>query len=131
VNGFCHQCGNCCENIWLEHSPDQILEQLEIIEEYVAAGNEYPAEVANVTSYLFVLEYWSHKDNDRWECSFFNTETRQCEAHDLRPPICEGYPWYSKGPGDKELENKCGYWYDIPTSEWPDRVKVLPILETA
>lgn len=134
MQGFCHQCGDCCENIWVDASPDEMLEQLKAISQDVDAGDEPSRWQHNAESYMFILENWQLQNNGRWQCSFFNSQTRKCEAHNLRPPICAGFPFYGRNPQEpgfantKVLDNKCGYWYDIPRHEWTDEVKLLPIV---
>lgn len=58
-------------------------------------------------------------------CRFFNKSTRLCEAHDKRPPVCQGYPWYDGEPGwHDKLPEGCSFWADVP----PGAIK-LPIVE--
>ncbi len=33
-----------------------------------------------------------------YSCRAFDPETRLCTAHELRPPICSGFPWYDEAP---------------------------------
>lgn len=60
-------------------------------------------------------------------CRFFDKTTRMCTAHDKRPPICQGYPFYDQEPTSQmRLPAKCSYWADIPL---PEGAIKLPIFE--
>ena len=51
----------------------------------------------------FVMDHWREIGRDaagraRHACDSFNPETRQCMAHEARPPMCRGFPWYGLKP---------------------------------
>jgi Fe-S-cluster containining protein len=55
-------------------------------------------------------------------CDQFDPETRMCTAHDDRPPICSGYPWYGAEPNpNRALDPQCSFIADVRT--------LLPIVE--
>jgi hypothetical protein len=39
-------------------------------------------------------------------------DTRTCTAHDDRPPICSGYPWYGLLAGSRWLDPPCSFHAD-------------------
>jgi len=63
-----------------------------------------------------------------YTCSAFDTTTRRCSAHETRPPICRGYPWYGREPraADPVLPARCSHHADVPGAGavplgWPGR----------
>lgn len=43
-----------------------------------------------------------------------------CRAHDRRPSVCRGYPWYDQAPRAMPLADpECGYEVDKPTPPPP------------
>jgi len=38
----------------------------------------------------------------------------RCQAHETRPLVCRGYPWYEQAPRDMQLADPhCGYFLDV------------------
>ena len=62
-----------------------------------------------------------------FRCDFFNTSTRKCDAHNLRPPLCRGFPWYGKKADGVNILGypMCSYWEDVSESERPAAVQVF------
>jgi Fe-S-cluster containining protein len=70
-------------------------------------------------------------ENIDYQCDFFNHETRLCEAHELRPPMCSGYPFYP-GRTDAEvaklLYSRCSYGLDVsPSLREPGSRPLIPV----
>lgn len=147
----CAKCGDCCENIgtswnleYLKSSVDKWLKgpdpetDLDSFVEWMQESDSWkdqPVDVAirtrrnSILNYHFVRDYWVSQleepredGSDRWTCLAFDTETRLCTAHDSRPPVCSGYPWYGQEPKkDTWLHPRCSFQADIKT--------MLPIVE--
>lgn len=81
-----------------------------------------PATKTDGPSTAFVREHWHvirSKDTDagpRWEsrCDRFDPKTRLCTAHDERPPICSGFPWYGGQRGLMPMDPGCSFNADVP-----------------
>jgi Fe-S-cluster containining protein len=52
-------------------------------------------------------------------CSNFDGDTNMCRAHNDKPSICAGFPWYGKEPHKGALDGlpNCGYRVDLPESD--------------
>jgi len=53
-------------------------------------------------------------------CDQFDPKTRECLAHDDRPDLCSGFPWYGRDPGSpgrtqiaQVLPPQCSYTADV------------------
>lgn len=79
-----------------------------------------------------MLPYVDHRDlADRagyhfYRCDFFNEDARICMAHNARPALCSGFPWYGKKPDGANIGGylRCSYWEDVPEGERPPGVPV-------
>ncbi len=110
MKGHCNGCGNCCEAITVGLSKPMMRH-------------------IKHTDVPFLLKHWHRisgaKGSTIFSCDQFNTETRECMAHDERPGVCSGYPWYGAEPYAAKLAAEgltrapCGYWFDIPKKERP------------
>ena len=78
-------CGRCCDPVVLD----------------------FPVADMTGPSAPFAREHWTQigvgfgPDGQtlyRVRCDAFDPRTRLCAAHDQRPPICAGYPYYGDGP---------------------------------
>lgn len=117
----CAKCGVCCEDIYTSWNLDLIKERAE------KEGEDSP----NAANYRFVKDNWvSHYEDkpedghEKWTCLKFDSVARLCTAHDDRPPVCSGYPWYGKEPAKGAwLPPACSFQADIKT--------MLPIIEVS
>lgn len=96
---------------------------------HAAPGSDAEADRA------FIAAHWTRHRDDRdddldeslWSCDRFDAATRECAAHDGRPPVCRGYPWYRDGPTAGRaalLPSMCSYALDVPPAwrregAWP------------
>lgn len=82
----CNACGACC---------DPVVANFDLDEE-PRTGTDLDAG----ESWDFAVEHWTKLGSEGAEvyyrCDAFDPETRLCTAHDDRPPICSGYPWYGR-----------------------------------
>jgi Fe-S-cluster containining protein len=103
----CSACGDCCDPVWYPWGPADVRQ----LAERLVDSPDLP----------FITEHWRATGEQRngmhaYECDFFDAESRLCTAHDLRPPICRGYPWYSHEPGSRlvVLPLQCAFRADYP-----------------
>jgi len=147
----CAKCGDCCDHIYLRPSVAKLLREWGAfwrsenpsVERLVAAGWERDtAEACFVNERLranstFVAEHWTVIEDKETgpihSCDRFDSETRLCMAHDERPPICSGFPWYGEDPaevarkaadeGGVLFSKRCSFVEDVPVTL---RAKVTP-----
>lgn len=110
----CARCGDCCTDI---HLPADVVANLDELR----AGKPLPA--GSDPSYLFILDHWSEtKRGDlgaTHECDQFDPNTRMCLAHEDRPPVCVGFPFYRSPDGEptegqiEKMPLSCSYALDI------------------
>jgi Fe-S-cluster containining protein len=120
----CNRCGDCCTDIYLS-STKVALRQI------IRDNPDQPSLSAR-----FVLAHWHRsgtavgdpKGHVRWSCDRFDPDTRLCTAHDDRPPVCSGYPWYGRDPAEvakevsvvSRLPPRCAFFADVPADQRPD-----------
>lgn len=101
----CAQCGVCCDPVRLMFHPDEMTgASAEFARDHWAViGEQARTEANGKVEYLV-------------ECDRFDRSTRLCTAHDDRPPICSGYPWYGKEPNAlRLLDPQCSFVADLRT----------------
>lgn len=117
----CSRCGDCCERI---HSVP--------MEQFVAMTAHDPATMnavgkSNIATAVFAIEHWKvvgvETDalglvtHNIYACEAFDPVTRLCTAHEARPPVCSGFPWYGKEPYlSKTLHPRCSFNADVRTT---------------
>jgi Fe-S-cluster containining protein len=122
----CARCGDCCDPVLVGFH----------VEAWVAARLAEPDLAAYTRANAeFLARRWTttatlvREDEDcevvvgyEVRCDAFNRETRSCDAHADRPPICRDYPWYGRPPADVEgravvaegLSPRCSFNADVP-----------------
>ena len=86
----CSACGDCCDPVWYPMGPADIRQS---------------ASTTGAEDLVFAAAHWQatgERDADgrhAYACDRFDPVSRLCTAHDERPPICRGYPWYGDPPG--------------------------------
>jgi Fe-S-cluster containining protein len=116
---LCNQCGACCRVLTLAQSPAEI--------EAIAALTR----VLGIPSdHAFAAEHWHALTREEamqrnafyasrlpadaylYWCDQLGVDGR-CTAHERRPLVCRGYPWYGAPVRDMPLADpRCGYAYD-------------------
>jgi Fe-S-cluster containining protein len=125
IRTSCSRCGDCCEQIWLTR------EWVESVEHRLATSDEPPPAGSNVA---FIAEHWNEIERDdtdvRYRCDQFDQTRRVCMAHDQRPPVCSGFPWYGDQPGSNDrVHPRCTFWLDVPPDQRrSDARPLLPII---
>ncbi len=120
----CARCGDCCDPVVLDPA----------VWDRIQTGDS-----ADRASVDFAREHWTvvgeieDGDGDRMlqiKCDQFDPGTRLCGAHDERPPVCGGFPWYGRSPSieGKVMSWRCSYWADVPTDQRPPGTRpLLPV----
>ena len=110
----CTRCGDCCDPVILRGPAD------DLVGGYLAQTTDRQPEGA-----AFIRAHWTRIGDavgggGEYACTAFDRETRLCTAHDDRPPVCQGYPFYTEGPTPERVESlaksypACGYLVDLP-----------------
>lgn len=74
----------------------------------------------------FVATHWKAVSDQDCECDMFDRESRMCTAHDRRPPVCRGYPWYGRDAvSGRFLPARCSYLADLPPQRRPEGSRPL------
>lgn len=137
----CGGCGACCDPVWLAMDPLEVARCLALD----AAGRRFSTREGEV-NVRFIAEHMtplvpqpeSYYDGEpaatsghtAWRCDKYDPVSRLCTAHDDRPPICRGYPWY----GDEPRGNAtavlpgCSHLWDLkPGDRGPLPGRLLPL----
>jgi Fe-S-cluster containining protein len=117
---LCNRCGACCRVLVLEQSPDEL------------RGMAAITKLLGIPSdFQFAAEHWHPLTRDEglarnpfyvsqlapethlYRCDQLGDDGK-CQAYDLRPFVCRGYPWYDQPPRDMPLADAhCGFAYDV------------------
>lgn len=112
----CGKCGDCCEDIKLNVPQGTITAML--ANPYIAGRGR--RDMIFVQEYMILTgrvdgKFASHPRQIR-DCLMFDPETNLCNAHEQRPLLCAGYPWYSGGPSKSQhLHARCTFNADVRT----------------
>ena len=118
----CSKCGACCHPVMTHWPLDEI---------------RYRA--ADLAEVLFLLKNWSPVTTEEaqrmnpvigkydltdyggnfYRCAQFDTGTKECMAHNDRPNVCSGFPWYGGAPrvGPLWQYPECSYRDDIQDAD--------------
>lgn len=134
-------CGRCCSPVTLPYryaaltsaQRDQIEpENRDWIEEHLTEISPRRTGLDEVRDYmksgitdgLFGGRYFQIVSHF-YRCDWYDPDTRECKAHDQRPPICSGYPWYGDAPDStKAIPPQCGFLTDVNVEPIP--VQIVP-----
>jgi Fe-S-cluster containining protein len=147
----CSRCGDCCERIhfsgdwgylqewvdWKQSWYEWAMHNLRDGEDGGLWDELTPVQAATLANADFLTSHWTPIPEDagkampRFQCSAFDPATRLCTAHDSRPPICSGYPWYGSDerPTRRLWSHRCSFWADVPLEDRPGgNLRALPVL---
>lgn len=129
----CARCGDCCDPVIVTFDPKEWATR-----RLAEDGDTMPDWGRH--QYRFFLDHWTSTSTfedtcdgkpvtvHRVRCDQFNSDTRECMAHDDKPRVCSGFPWYGRTPDDPDcspvasaLSPRCSYNADVRT--------MLPIVE--
>lgn len=131
----CSRCGDCCDPVIITFDP-----QVYAAEALARLEGKQTDDWAR-HQIEFLRDHWRSQstfeetDDDgkpvtvhRVECDQFDKVARTCGAHDTRPQVCSGFPWYGREPDDDlcepsraSLSPRCSFNADVRT--------MLPIVE--
>ncbi len=118
--GSCNLCGACCRVLTLEQSPEEIQATAALTsvlgipsDSTFAAKHWRPLSRAEAMErnpfYTAKLPESAHL----YTCDQLGDDGR-CMAHESRPLVCRGYPWYDQDPRAMHLADaQCGYYLDL------------------
>lgn len=151
----CARCGSCCEKIWLTADPRRWsaralegvpdprtddgwsywLEHTTLSDGGRLAGQDRDAVLASYdpaghkrADADFVAAHFTEHCDGYWTCDAYDPERRECTAHQDRPPLCSGYPWYGDEPSAERAERvhqECSYLADLPPADRPEGARPL------
>lgn len=142
MSASCNRCGDCCSPVLL--SPQRHAMMLWWSEQPdPATDDKLPPEVAELQRVMWLNGQWARHDLRMvdilrgattdliaFECRHFDKDSRLCTAHDQRPPVCSGFPWYDRPPltaGLMPPSIRCSYWEDVAVEIRPKGwVKLSP-----
>lgn len=148
----CSRCGDCCERIGYYGDWNRLQEWVDWWDNHCAwamanlldgedGGMELePLQARTWADARFMVAHWRPAPEDaarvipRFTCDAWDSATRLCTAHDTRPPICQGYPWYGQTPGKLGMlwSDRCAFWADVPLEDRPGgKLRALPVLASA
>ena len=126
----CARCGDCCDPVIVAFDPQEMAADL-LSRSEVESHNRINGE--------FMRDHWTVESTyeaadsvtvRRVRCDVFDPVRRLCGAHESRPPVCWGFPWYHRPPGDPDrepaaasLSPRCSFNADVPGR------RMLPIVE--
>jgi Fe-S-cluster containining protein len=128
MTASCARCGDCCDPVIIE------------ADAFLACGERARSEEFPHVNDRFIAQHWQplsawRADDGTWcfsvRCGMFDPESRACTAHDTRPPVCSGFPWYGDEPSAGRahgLELHCSYLADLPPDQRkPDSRPFIPL----
>jgi Fe-S-cluster containining protein len=134
----CSRCGDCCDPVIVVFDPkDLAAEKLADLPDDAPDWERYQYEFFRdhwtSTSTFEVDEGFGRITVHRVQCDQFDRDSRTCRAHDRRPQVCSGFPWYGRPEHDVEsraqvassLSPRCSFNADVPGR------RMLPIVEVS
>ena len=136
----CAGCGSCCDPVWLE------LDALELAT--LLARMQAGARVSSAdgeANLRFIGEHMvplaeqpetyldggpaATSGHTAWSCDRYDPVAKLCTAHDDRPPICRGWPWYGDPPyAMSSMPGECSHQWDRePGERGPLPGRLLPL----
>lgn len=122
MEGTCNKCGKCCQAIIIPVPQDQILNSKAVGGDYGFALNNWKPiteeEAYAINPHLKTWDVHNRGTYNRdgvsfWTCTQYDHETKLCKAHEKRPSVCSGYPFYGREYNLPEnfpfYDNKCGF----------------------
>lgn len=126
----CAACGDCCNPVKISPERSAELGVSDDADGRFAREHWRPVGQSMLTGHVLV------------ECDRFDPDTKLCTAHEDRPPICRGFPFYGRPPnlaalGSGQVLDRdhgrtdlgCSYLLDLPAEWRPPGVKPLIPLE--
>lgn len=127
--GCARGCGDCCDPVHLTFDQrDRMDYWRDVVEDFWNGAQPDPAG-----SLPFMLAHWHeferYDGGARYRCDRFDPETRECTAHEDRPPVCSDYPWYGDDPVPGVTGGRCSYLLDLPPDQRPEGSRPLIPIE--
>lgn len=124
--GSCNKCGECCREIPLSASPDELRQAYNNWNDNT--GGNYWNEIHIIYPMLVPLKRSQLGEFGRrllrngakaiYRCKHLvemADGTGVCSIYEIRPKMCRGYPWYGQEAHELVLPRPCGFWKGV---EW-------------
>jgi Fe-S-cluster containining protein len=122
----CARCGDCCDPVKID---------FDVWARAVATARRHGPDDVDPLS----TEYWANclflaadcrpvgalNGQVLLACAHYDREHQACRAYGRRPPVCSGFPWYGREPGDGGAEPRCSYWLDVAPADRPEGYRPL------
>ncbi len=117
---LCNMCGACCRVLTLEQSPEDIAAMATLTRVLgIPSDHQFAAQHWRPLTRAEAMQrnaYYTGRlpaDAFLYTCDRLGDDGR-CTAHDERPLVCRGYPWYDRAVSEMELADaQCGYFFDV------------------
>lgn len=122
----CSRCGSCCDPVTVSFDPQVYAA------ERLASPEAPQFEPEQRRQYEFFLAHWRVAEGPypteeglpgyKVTCDQYDRDTKTCLAHDTKPPVCYGFPWYGRDPHAplsqpiaRSLSPQCSFNADVRT----------------
>jgi Fe-S-cluster containining protein len=130
----CAGCGDCCDPVWLPYG-EEILAGAQAMNapgrsSSLGEDAQWVVDHMKPLALQPVARPGAAADATAWACDALDPVTRVCTAHELRPPMCRGYPWYGRPAGRNAdaLLPGCSHHWDLePGSRGELSGRLLPL----
>lgn len=110
MTASCARCGDCCDPVVLTIGMARALD--------AGHGDEASTEFAR--AHWRLRQEQPDPTSRHYTCDRFDPDSRLCTAHEDRPPVCSGFPWYGRVPMAGPLVNpRCSFQWDLPSHQRP------------
>jgi len=116
----CNKCGACCRVLTLPQSPDEVRQIAAVTsilgmpsDHRFAAEHWHPLTRAEAMQRNPLYTMQLKPDAYLYRCDMLGDDGL-CKAHETRPSVCRGYPWYDEPPRDMPLADPdCDFYEDV------------------
>ena len=121
----CAQCGRCCEVLSVGNYTKKDFRAM--ASEDGPFASKHWHRIAKPTARArnpLLVSNQTAKHAKYYTCDQYDSETHECLAHETKPPVCRGFPWYGQSPNPRAISflPTCSYWVDVPQERWPDGI---------
>lgn len=143
--GSCTMCGDCCYPVSLGYGLSTWGKATDAVGRYNKSFTQkhwHRVSKKEATAMLLSTGRTPHAGRVYYyRCDAFDHATRSCTMQNEKPQICAGFPWYGcyadtnpefGKPDAKRLNglSRCGYWFDVPRTEWPPMVSLDSLISS-
>lgn len=136
----CAGCGACCDPVWLGLTPLELASAMARMQAGARVSSaDGEANLRFIAGHMLPLDPQpeayldggpaSSSGHVAWSCDRYDPASRLCTAHDERPPICRGWPWYGDAPFPHDaMPASCSHNWDVTPAARGELVgRLLPL----